>query len=110
MEIEVPCSHCGHDLVRPGQSSWNNGFRGFWLNAGGDIDEWQGKEAWEALPSIQKTLDNLNRDPEHFQQMSENPFAILKEDTLDVSKAIEILEQIRDACARDPYAVIKISR
>jgi hypothetical protein len=75
-----------------------------WTEAGCAIKEFDGKPAHDMLPALASAISNLKDDPYRFQKLNPNNGWGTYE------HCIEYLERLRDACCRDPFATVTVSR
>lgn len=99
-DVSVCCASCGSNQVR--QTNMTSNCAGMWDKAGATLRDWDGKSAIEILPALQKAIERMHADPEDFKELEpSNGWGSLP-------AAIEFLEGIRDACAKNPDATLSV--
>lgn len=103
-DVYVGCSRCGSDLIRPcGRNNMTSNLSKMWSEASAPLADFQGKQAIDVLPLLQQAIDNLKDDPDYYRQLEpDNGWG-------DYGGCIEYLERILAACARDPFAKLRVS-
>lgn len=101
-DVYINCSRCGEGLVR--QSNMTSNLAGMWAAAGCDVKTFDGRKAYDMLPSLQAAIQNLREWPEDYKKYeASNGWGLLPH-------CLEWLEGLRDACCREPFATVSVSR
>lgn len=103
-DVYVGCHSCGADLIRPhGHNNLTSNLAEMWNQAGAPLRDMGGMLASDAIPKLQRAIDNLKNYPEEYQRYTpSNGWGTYEQ-------AVQFLESIRDACARDLEATLTVS-
>jgi hypothetical protein len=103
LDLYLNCGHCGSEVA---SFNYTYNVAKMWYAVTDDeqMVQIEGMAAYEAAPKIQKAIEKLKADPETFRKM--NP----PNGWGDYDRFVEWLEEIRQACLKNPDEIWRASR
>lgn len=98
-DVALRCAHCGSYTLDVNMTS---NLAAMWTRAGALLAEWDGRKAREILPGLQRAIDDLLERPEEYTTLQ------AKNGWGTYENCVAFLSKIRDACARNPKAILEV--